>query len=294
MEFLHYPVMNKEVIDIFSQTEKEIFIDCTTGMGGHSYYILKNFKNTRIIAIDLDEDSINKAKINLKEFGDRVNFYQFNFIDLFDKEIFDEGKISGILIDPGISTYQLMRQNRGFSHQQNAPLDMRKDPSIEITAHDIIHSFKEKQLIDIFVTYGEVNRARELAKKIIEKRLFNSIDSTSKLREIIERVYQWKPRKGKVHPAAKVFQALRIFINRELEGIGDFLKKMPQVLNSGCRVVFLTYHSIEDRIVKQTFGFLQKMEKVKILKPFPAFPSENEVKINPSSRSAKLRAVEVL
>lgn len=294
MNFLHYPVMNKEVVDIFSKTGKELFIDCTVGMGGHSYHILRNFKNSKIIAIDCDRRSLEMAKKNLKEFGERVCFHRFNYIEFFKKTNFLNRKVSAILVDPGISSYQLKDKNRGFSHSIDSRLDMRKDEASELTAFDVINSFSERQLTEIFTEYGEVKKAEELSKEIIERRLFGVIDSTLKLREIIEKIYKWKPIKGKIHPAAKVFQALRIFVNKELEGVEIFLKKIPEYFNSGTRIIFLSYHSIEDRIVKKTFRYLCKIMKAKIIKPFPGFPSKNEIMINHSSRSAKLRAVEVL
>ena len=294
MEFLHYPVMNKEIIDVFDHTDKNTFVDCTIGPGGHSYHILKHFEDSKIIAIDVDGESLKKAEANLKGFGDRIRFYQFNFIHLFDRINGLKENVSGILIDPGISTYQLKQKNRGFSHSIDSPLDMRKDSATELTAYEVINSFKGDQLIEIFEMYGEVRNAGELAKKIIERRLFHPIDTTFKLREIVEHVYRWKHRKGKIHPAAKVFQAIRIFVNKELEGIGDFLKKLPDCLKAGARVVHLTYHSIEDRIVKKMFGLLQNQARVKVIKPFPAFPSKSEIAANPPSRSSKLRAVEVL
>lgn len=294
MKFLHYPVMNREIINIFDRTQKKTFVDCTVGMGGHSYCILNHFQDSQIIAIDIDKKSLKQAKTNLKEFSSRIVFHSFNFVDLFEKLDLSKEPVSGILVDPGISMVQLKDDHRGFSHHINAELDMRKDKRSKLTAFEVINSFSQLQLEDIFKKYGEVRNSEKLAKKIIETRLFEKIDSTLKLRSIIEKVYGKKIPKGKVHPAAQVFQALRIFVNRELEGMASFIDKIPRFLQSGARMVFLTYHSLEDRIVKKAFRLLQKKSEIKILKPFPGFPSADEISHFPASRSAKLRAGEVI
>lgn len=297
MNFQHYPVMNKEIIEIFRETEQKHFVDCTLGMGGHSYFFLKSFENCRVTGIDMDSESLAKAQKNLAEFGDRVRFLNFNFMDIQEKlglkkEM--DNDISGLLVDPGISIYQLKEHERGFSHSIDAPLDMRKDRNSELTAFHIINSYSEKQLIEIFEKYGEIRNAAQLAKRIIESRLFNPIDTTIKLSAIIEKLYNWKPKRGKTHPAANVFQALRIVVNKELDGFREFLERIPSMLNTGARVIILTFHSVEDRIVKQCFMELQREMKIRIIKPFPAFPSKEEIEINLPSRSVKLRAGEIL
>jgi 16S rRNA (cytosine1402-N4)-methyltransferase len=294
MNLQHYPVMNKEIIDIFRETEQEYFVDCTLGMGGHSHRILETFKDSRIIGIDMDEESLTQARANLAEFGDRVEFHRFDFTGLFEKLDIREKQVSGILVDPGISIYQLKTPGRGFSHSIDAPLDMRKDKRGELTAYDVVNSYNEKELTGIFEKYGEIPRAKELSKRIIETRLFHTIDSTVKLSAIVEKLYGWRPKKGKTHPAANVFQALRIVVNRELEDIDAFIKKIPCFLKKGTRIVFLTFHSVEDRIIKRAFLELKKEMKLEILKPFPAFPSKEEVELNLPSRSVKLRAGEIL
>jgi 16S rRNA (cytosine1402-N4)-methyltransferase len=286
--------MNREIVTIFEETRKDIFIDCTVGMGGHSYCILDRFKNSRVIAVDQDKKSLNQAKKTLKEFSTRIEFHSFNFINLFEKLDLSQKSITGILIDPGISMIQLKDSSRGFSHQIDSELDMRKDRDSTVTAYEVINSYSQLQLTEIFKKYGEVKNAEKLAKKIIETRLFNKIDSTVMLRGIIETVYGRKITRGKIHPAAQVFQALRIFVNRELDGLESFVNKIPRFLKKGARMIFLTYHSLEDRIVKKAFNRLQKSAKIKLIKPFPGFPAEDEISLNPASRSAKLRAGEVI
>jgi 16S rRNA (cytosine1402-N4)-methyltransferase len=285
--------MNKEVLDIFQGSAKKLFVDCTVGGGGHSYHILNTFKAARVIAVDQDEESIALAKENLQAFGRRVSFHLGTFYDLFENFDCRRLAVSGILVDPGISTVQLKKSRRGFSHSVDGPLDMRKDRHDPLTAAEVLNSFSEEKLAEIFFQYGEVAEARRLAKKIIEKRLFVKLQSTVQLRLLIEDVAHWRPRPGLIHPAAKVFQALRIFINHELEGIETWLDKIPFNLRAGGRVIFITYHSLEDRLVKKGFQRLQQFKKVKVLRPFPGFPGGEELVENPASRSAKLRALEV-
>jgi len=293
MNFLHYPVMNKEVLEIFQGSAKKLFVDCTVGGGGHSFHILGAFADARVIAIDQDEESIALARENLKVFGRRVRFHRGSFGDLFEEFDCRKLAVSGILVDPGISTVQLKKSQRGFSHTVDGPLDMRKDRHGTLTAADVLNSYPESELADIFSRYGEVAEAGRLAKKIIEKRLFAPLRSTVQLRLLVEELTRWRPRPGLGHPAAKVFQALRIFINRELEGIDAWIEKIPLHLRAGGRVVFITYHSLEDRLVKKGFQRLQQLKQVKLLRPFPGFPGEEELAVNLASRSAKLRALEV-
>jgi 16S rRNA (cytosine1402-N4)-methyltransferase len=285
--------MNKEVLEIFQGSAKKLFVDCTVGGGGHSYHILNAFAGARVIAVDQDEESIALARENLKVFGRRVRFHLGSFCDLF--EHFDCRKlaVSGILVDPGISTVQLKKSQRGFSHTVDGPLDMRKDRRMGLTAAEVLNSYPEEKLAEIVFKYGEVTEARRLAKKIIEKRLFAPLQSTVQLRLLVEEVTHWRPRPGLVHPAAKVFQALRIFINHELDGMETWLEKIPVNLRAGGRLVFITYHSLEDRLVKKGFLQLRQSKKVELIRPFPGFPSSEEISENPASRSAKLRALEV-
>lgn len=283
--------MNREVLEIFQGTGKKLFVDCTVGGGGHSYHILSTFPKATVIAIDQDGESLALARENLKVFGRRVRFHAGNFINLFEDFDCRRLAVSGILVDPGISTVQLKKDQRGFSHTLDGPLDMRKDLNASLTAAEVLNSFSEENLADIFSRYGEVVNARRLAKAIIEKRLFAPWRSTVQLRRLVEELARWRPRPGLGHPAAKVFQALRIFVNHELDGIEPWLEKIPQHLRSGSRVVFISYHSLEDRLVKRVFRQLQRLQKVELLRPFPAFPSREEVAENLASRSAKLRAL---
>ncbi len=294
MNFPHYPVMNREVLEVFAGTRKKLFVDCTVGTGGHSHHLLSAFPGAQVIAIDLDGESLDLARENLLSFGQRVRFHHGTYLSLFEDFDCRRLAVSGVLVDPGISTVQLKKIQRGFSHSLDGPLDMRKDPaSGGTTAADVLNTFSEDQLAEMFSRYGEVPEARRLAKAVIEKRLFAPWNSTAQLRRLVEGICRWRPRPGLVHPAARVFQALRIFVNQELEGLESWLAKIPAQMPAGSRVVFLTYHSLEDRMVKRVFQQLQRQEKARILRPFPAMPGREEVEENLASRSAKLRALEV-
>ncbi len=293
MNFHHYPVMSKEVLELFQGSARKLFVDCTVGAGGHSFHILSNFSGARVIAIDQDEQSLLLARENLRAFGRRVRFHRGNYCDLFEQFDCRKPAVSGILVDPGISTVQLKEGPRGFSHSVDGPLDMRKDRNGALTAADVLNSYPEEKLADIFSRYGEVAEAGRLAKKIIEKRLFAPWRSTVQLRLLIETATRWRPRPGQLHPAAKVFQALRIFVNHELDGIDPWIDRIPSGLRAGSRVIFITYHSLEDRLVKKGFQRLLQRKQAELIRPFPRFPSREEVAENMASRSAKLRALEV-
>lgn len=256
--------------------------------------MLKTFEKARLIAIDMDRESLALARKNLQEFQERVEFHCFDFLGLLERIDLKDRLVSGVLIDPGISMYQLKRSGRGFSHAQDDRLDMRKSKTLKVNAADVLNSFSESRLAEIFETYGELTRSKELAKKVIERRLFGAVDTTFGLKALVDQVYGKKTRKGRAQPAARVFQALRIFVNKELEGIDTFLRKLAGVLKSGARIVFLSYHSLEDRIVKNTFRQLHKNRVIDIIKPFPMFPRSDEIAENPASHSAKLRAVRVI
>lgn len=293
MNFLHYPVMNKEVAAVFRDAGKPLFIDCTVGEGGHSHHILTQIPGSRVIAVDLDPESIEHARANLGAFASRIRFHHGDFVHLFEEIVIPADEVGGVLVDPGISMAQLRDPDRGFSHQGEGRLDMRKDRRTPLTAEEIVNTFSEERLAGIFGQYGEVRNARQVAKRIIERRLFQPIRTSGDLRVIVENVCRWRPKKGELHPAARVFQALRIFINRELDEIDDWLRKIPGRLATGARIIFLTYHSLEDRIVKQAFRFLVQNGEIRPIAPYPAFPSGEEVLTNPPSRSAKMRAVEM-
>lgn len=294
MNFRHYPVMSREVLEVLAGTAKTLFVDCTVGGGGHSHRILGAFPQARLIALDQDPESLELARGTLAEFAGRVRFRHGSYLSLFDELDCRGLGVCGVLVDPGISMAQLKDGRRGFSHSLEGPLDMRKDPaSGGETAADMLNAYGEERLADLFARYGEVPDSRRLAKAVIEKRLFAPWRATGELRRLVENLTHWRPRAGSVHPAARVFQALRIAVNRELDGLAAWLERIPAQLPRGCRVAFLTYHSLEDRLVKRAFQEMARQGRAELLRPFPGRPAADEVAENLASRSAKLRALEV-
>jgi len=292
---LHIPVMVKEVIDFIRPNRKGTIIDFTVGVGGHAEAILKSSPLPILIGFDKDAESLEIAKERLRSFGERVQLYNMDFRDSLELNI-NFSEVIGVLFDFGLSSFQLDNAERGFSFNLEGPLDMRMDRRQSLTAYQVVNRYPEKELIKIFREYGEIKGARKLAKEIIRYRDKKDIESSGELREIVERVIPWKPRKGKTHPAAKVFQAIRIEVNRELENLSSFLEKLIDRLSPGARIVAISFHSLEDRIVKRVFQKLSKnTEKIPILKVLtkkPVTPTKEEIEQNFRARSARLRASE--
>ncbi len=282
--------MSREVVDILAAASGEVIVDCTVGCGGHSRRLLERLPHARVLAIDVDPGSLAQAQAALAPFADRVTFHRGNFVELFATLDLERRAVAGVLVDPGLSMAQLKDAGRGFSHSLDGDLDMRKDTAAGTTAAELLRTAREDELADIFSRYGEVPEARRLAKRIIERRLAAPLRTTGELRRLVEQVTRWRPRPGSLHPAARVFQALRIHLNRELAGLAEWIASLPQRLQSGARVVFLTYHSLEDRLVKTGFRQLQREGRMELLRPFPGRPTADEVQANPPSRSARLRA----
>lgn len=295
----HIPVLSDEAMQ-FLAVEREgegTFIDCTLGMAGHSLEILKRNSQSRIIGLDLDEKSLNLARKSLLPYSDRVHLYHSDFRYLPDLNI-DYSKVRGILIDLGISSYQLDTPERGFSHAFCGPIDMRMDLRNKLTAGKILNKYSESRLAEIFLNYGEVHQAKRLAREIVSLRRLKPIEDTVGLRKLVEKVCRWRPKRGRIHPASKVFLALRIEVNQELKDLDEFLDRVVRMMPKGCRIVVISFHSLEDRIIKQTFVSLASEKEcspcLRILTKRPVTPSEEEVANNSRSRSAKLRAAETL
>lgn len=291
----HIPVLLNEVLTYLDVLKEGLYVDCTVGLGGHSLEILKRNLKARLIGFDIDEKSLLKAKEKLKPFADRVELYHSDFRYLPDLKI-DFSSIKGILIDLGISSFQLDNPERGFSYNNDGPLDMRMDLRNKITAEKILNKYSEHKLSQIFFEYGEFRQSKRLAQRIATKRKVGRIDTTEKLLQIVEEVCRWRPQKGKTHPAAKVFQSLRIEINQELKGISHFLERIIQKIQKNTRLAVISFHSLEDRIIKHTFTRIAVSEEtspsIKILTKKPVIPSKNEVVSNFRARSAKLRVIE--
>ncbi len=288
---MHIPVLLKETLGYLNPQSDENFIDATVGDGGHAKAILsKTAPNGKLIAIDRDSDSILRARTNLAEFGSRVLFINDSFGNLL--KIVDESKISsvsGILFDFGMSSSQLQNSGKGFSFQKDEILDMRFDVKTAVTAEDILNGYSEAELAKIFYDFGEEPDALIIAAAIIKARKQKRIKTTGELVKIIESV---KKRTGRIHPATLIFQALRIEVNQELAEIEKALKIIPEILARGGRAAFISFHSLEDRLIKNWSRDLSRKGILKILTKKPVTPSAEELKINPKSRSAKLRAVE--
>lgn len=286
----HTPVLVKEVLDCLSPMPNQNFIDATVGDGGHASAILeKTAPNGKLIAIDRDTDSIIRAKINLKNFGNRVLFINNSFGNVL--EIYKESKIekiSGILFDFGMSSSQLENSGRGFSFQRNEILDMRYDIKAPITAEDIVNNYSESELIEIFKKLGEEPYAIQIAHAIIQNRKKNRIKTTKELVQIIEKVTR---RHSRLHPATLVFQALRIEVNDEIGEIEKALDVTPEILSRNGKAVFISFHSLEDRLIKNWSKNLYIKGIIGILNKKPITASIQELKINPRSRSAKLRVI---
>lgn len=288
----HIPVLLKEVLKYLEPKPNQNFIDATVGNGGHAKEILKlTAPNGKLLGIDRDIDSIVRAKSNLAEFENRVLYINDSFGNL--SEIIRRNKFgfaSGILFDFGMLSSQLENSGRGFSFQKNEILDMRFDAKTPITAEDIINDYNESELQEIFEKWSEEPKAKQIARAIVEARKKNHIKTTGELVKIIETVSR---RRGKLHPATLIFQALRLEVNQELSEIEKTLKTVPEILNKGGRAAFISFHSLEDRMIKNWAKDLNKKNIIKLLNKKPITASAEELKSNPRSRSAKLRVIEM-
>ena len=286
--------MLKEVIWWLNIRERGVYLDCTVGAGGHSRAILDEMRGkVRIIGIDRDEEALKIASQELKEYKEQTTLIKANFKDL-PQVIKEEnvGLVNGIIYDLGLSSMQLDSQTRGFSFRWTAPLDMRMDSSQALTAAHLVGELSQKELEDIFFELGEERWARRIAEFIVEERRQDPIKTTSNLLEVMRRAVPAKFRRGRrTHFATRVFQALRIKVNEELENLRVSLSYSFDLLQKEGRVCVISYHSLEDRIVKQKFNEA-KEEKLNILTKKVIRPSKKEVRINPRARSARLRVAE--
>ena len=281
--------MVDEILSYLAPEKLKTYVDCTFGQGGYSKKILEN-TNCNIIAIDRDKDAIEHAKLLKKKYPKNFIFCVNNFsrLDQVLKKN-DIKKIDGLIFDLGISNTQLNNPSRGFSFSNNGPLDMRMDiENLDLTAQKIINEFDQHNLSDIFYYYGEEKNSRQIARKIIEFRKKKEISTTFELVELIKKVNSYK----KKHPATRVFQALRIFINDELNELDITLKKSLLFLKKNGKIITVAFHSLEDKLIKNFFS--RNKGLLKILTKKPVTPNEKEVKINPRSRSARMRVAEIL
>ena len=290
MEIIHTPVMLNESLEYLNIKPGDRIVDCTIGEGGHSVEILKRIgEKGLLIGIDKDEDALKRAKERLSLIRNNFILIHGTFADLTEiLKNLNVKQVNGIIADLGISSLQLHEAERGFSFMKDGPLDMRMNQSTDITASTLVNSLTESELADVIYYYGEEHLARRIAKAIVVYRKKKRIETTSELAHIVESVYK---RRGRINPATKTFQALRIAVNNELKDLEKFLKEAPLFLNKGGRIVVISYHSLEDRIVKRAFinnPVLKRVNKKVII------PGRDEVKANPRARSAKMRVAEKL
>jgi len=291
----HVPVLLNEVLEHLDSAREGTYIDGTIGLAGHAVEILKRNPRAFLVGVDIDELALARVKETLEPYADRVRVYQadYRYIPQLD---LDFSSVRGLLLDLGLSSFQLDSPERGFSFNQGGPLDMRMDLRNKTTAFKIVDTYSEPKLAHLFQEYGELRQAKRLAREIVARRKIRKFETTSDLRVLIERVCHWVPQKGKVHPAAKVFQALRIEVNHELQGLAEFLETMAGIVPAGARFVVISFHSLEDRIVKHTFARLSGGEGrpavIRLVTRKPVTPTAAEMAANSRSKPAKLRAAE--
>ena len=298
---MHIPVLKNEVLKYLKPEPNENFIDCTIGEAGHTLAILeKNGPKGKVLGIDQDPQIIEKCKLKIKGFKERVILVCDNFANL--KEIVNKENfrpVSGILFDLGMSSWHLKESGRGFSFLRDEPLDMRyhyKNQKLKVkgqkflTAKEIVNKWSEKEIAQVLRIYGEEKFAKKITREIVKERKTKPIETTSQLVAIIQKAVPKNYERGRIHPATRTFQALRITVNNELENLKKALPQALEVLEPGGRLVVISFHSLEDRIVKIFFKAKKKEGKVEILTKKPVRPSEKEIKFNPASRSAKLRS----
>lgn len=309
IRFSHVSVLLRECIEALQIKPNGIYVDCTTGGGGHSLEIAKRLTDGgRLIAIDRDEDALRAAGKRLADFADRVTFVHSNYA-MLQSVLADLGipRVDGVLADLGVSSYQLDTAERGFSYMQDAPLDMRMDREQPLRAYDVVNTYSEEELRRILYDFGEEKFARNIAANIVKKRSERPIETTLELAELVKASMPKTAREGGHHPAKRTFQAIRIEVNSELSSIPPALDAAVHALNPGGRIAVITFHSLEDRLVKQKFAALSsgctcprefpvcvcgKKPVVRVITKKPVTAGEDELEVNPRSRSAKLRVAE--
>jgi 16S rRNA (cytosine1402-N4)-methyltransferase len=290
--------MTQEVLEYLDPQPGQVFIDATLGLGGHSKEILKRIvPEGLLIGFDRDKESMEIARQNLQEFSGNCRLIQGNFADI-DNLLngLNLNRIDGIVMDLGVSSFQLQDADRGFSFQSDGPLDMRMDRAAHFSAYDLVNTFTESAISDILRDYGEERWHKRIARIIVEQRQLQPIRTTNELAQIVARSIPVKFRRpyNRIHPATRTFQAVRIAVNSELDALKTSLEKTLQVVSSGGRMCVISFHSLEDRIVKHAFRQAAVDGAVEILTKKPLTPRESELQQNPASRSAKLRAAKRL
>ena len=304
MEFKHYTVMKNEAVDALDCKSGLVYVDCTLGGGGHSELILQRIQpNGKLIAFDVDQDAIEAASARLENYKNNLIIVKSSYIDI-KRTLANLGvnKITGgVLFDLGASYHQFNKAERGFSFSKEAPLDMRFNQDADFSAYDVVNSYSENELVKIFSEYGEERFSKRIAKKIVEERKIKPIQTTTELANLI---VNCTPKvKSSIHPATRVFQAIRIEVNQELTNVKNTLNDVLDLLDIGAIISVISFHSLEDRLVKNIFKYhSQKCHcepnqmickcpppKLKLINKKPIIASDGEIRENPPSRSAKLR-----
>jgi 16S rRNA (cytosine1402-N4)-methyltransferase len=293
----HRPVLLREVLDLLAPRPRQVLVDATLGLGGHAEAWLRAAgEGARLIGIDLDEQNLRLARSRLEAAAPgRVRLFQAEHGQI--REVLDEAgidRVDAVLADLGISSNQLDEAGRGLSFQQDGPLDMRLDARIERTAADVVNTFDERELADLIYQLGEERYSRRIAGAIIRSRQVRKIQRTSELAEIVYMAYPAPARRGRrgVHPATRTFQALRLFVNDQLGSLERLLEALPDCLAPAGRCAVISFHSLEDRRVKRAFADWKQAGTAELLTAKPLTPGEEEIRENPRSRSAKLRAIQ--
>ncbi len=310
MEFAHIPVMLNECIEGLNIKGDGIYVDGTVGGAGHSSEIVKRITSGKLICVDKDEDALLAAGERLSAYREKVEFIHDDYKNLTtDLDLMGIGEVDGILLDLGVSSYQLDNAERGFSYMKDAPLDMRMDRGQYLTAFNVVNEFSVAELTKILFDYGEEKLARRIAENIVKAREKQTISTTLQLSKIVEDSYPAKTRWKGGHPAKRTFQAIRIQVNSELSELGSAITAMARRLKKGGRMAVITFHSLEDRIVKSAFKELSlsctcppdfpvcvcgKVQEVELVNKKPIIASDEELERNSRSQSAKLRIIERL
>lgn len=306
MEFSHKSVLLEEAIDALKINPNGIYLDGTAGGGGHSLEIVKRLGGGHLYSVDKDEEALRATESRLTGYETLYTLIHSDYKEVEDSlDNLGVDRLDGILLDLGVSSYQLDEAERGFSYMKDAPLDMRMDRSTGITAAEVLATYSEKELADVFFRYGEEKLSRKIAARIVARRADNPIATTLELSDLVTECYPRGYQGG--HPAKRVFQALRIEVNGELKGLGEYIEKIALRLRKGGRFAIITFHSLEDRIVKQSFKYLEldcvcpknipvcvcgKRKEGIVITNKPILPSEEEIKNNKRALSAKLRVFE--
>tara|TARA_B100000886_G_scaffold235495_1_gene164825 strand:- start:1064 stop:1996 length:933 start_codon:yes stop_codon:yes gene_type:complete len=308
MEFNgHITVLKDETIELVLGNnvtcDKKFYIDMTFGGGGHCFYLVERDANSKVVGLDQDPDALKSGKdrIKVENRSNSVLLENSNFVNIDEVlkretviDFISGMSLGGCYADLGVSSHQFDVAHRGFSFRFDGPLDMRMNPDDNLfeSAADVINDYDEESLVEIFKVYGEERFSSRIASKIVEKRDEGKILKTKQLEEVIFHCYPKRFRHQRIHPATRVFQALRIFVNKELEYLTKMIHKCVSVMPKGSRIAIISFHSLEDRIVKHTFREYSKDKKLKILTKKPIIPAEREISVNSRARSAKLRVAE--